>query len=133
MGGASFETLDFSLPSYSEGTKGDASAAKDDGPPSFAPSFPELKLPGSDSTAAEEKSTPAASDTSEADKEAAKKAAEEEKAVAKKTAEEEKAAAKKAAEEEKAAKKKVRSHQIKVFCKAGFDFSFTCIFYDKGC
>ena len=122
MGGSTFETLDFSLPSYNEGTKGEAASPKDDGPPSFAPSFPELKIPGGDSkTAAEEKSAPAAADTSEADK----KAAEEDKAAAKKAAEEDKVAAKKAAEDEKAAKKKVRFH-LMTFCrKAQFYFLFT--------
>ena len=98
-GGSSFETLDFSLPSYSEANGGDSKPAE----PKSAPSFPELKIPGSEA----KEEVKEESKVSAADEEAAKKAAEEEKAAAKKKAEEEKAAAKKAAEEEKAAKAKV--------------------------
>jgi hypothetical protein len=98
-GGASFETLDFSLPSYSEANGGDSKAAE----PKSAPSFPELKIPGIEA----KEEVKEDSKDSAVDEEAAKKKAEEEKAAAKKKAEEEKAAAKKAAEEEKAAKAKV--------------------------
>lgn len=101
-GGASFDTLDFSLPSYGEATSG-SSDAKSDAPksaPSFSASFPELKLPGATEASNEPKA-------SAVDEEAAVKKAEEEKAAAKNSAEEEKAAAKKTAEEEKAAKAKV--------------------------
>lgn len=101
-GGASFETMDFSLPSYDEGV-GNTDAAPKKSAPSFSPDFPELKLPSS----SEEKSAEdveAAKQAAEEEKAAAKKQAEEEKAAAKKQAEEEKAAAKKAAEEEKVAK-----------------------------
>lgn len=89
-GGSSFETLDFSLPSYGEAT-GDAKSS--DAPksaPSFSASFPELKLPGESSNSA-------------VDEAAEKKKAEE----AKKAEEEKAAAAKKSAEEDKVAKAKV--------------------------
>jgi hypothetical protein len=56
-GGKSFDTLDFSLPSYSEANGGD-SAPETKSAPTFSASFPELKLPGGEEgkkdTAAEE-------------------------------------------------------------------------------
>jgi len=87
-GSSSFDTLDFSLPSYTEATKSPVmSSTKTEAPPS---------------TSKEQDEEAAA---------AAKKAAEEEKAVAKKAAEEEKIAAKKAAEEEKIAAKKAEEEK----------------------
>lgn len=84
-GGSSFETLDFSLPSYSESTGGASDGAvKKNEPPSFKADFPELKLPSEEKKA----------DDGKAEADAKKEA-------------EDKAAAKKAAEEEKAAKAKV--------------------------
>ena len=97
-GGASFDTLDFSLPSYSEANGG--AAEKSEAPksaPGFSAGFPELKLPGSGDS---QSSAPVP-----AVDEAEKKAADE---VSKKAAEEDKAAAKKAAEEDKAAKAKAK-------------------------
>lgn len=92
-GGSSFETLDFSLPSYSESTGGASDGAvKKNEPPSFKADFPELKLPSEEKKADDGKAEADAKAKAEAD---AKKEAED------------KAAAKKAAEEEKAAKAKV--------------------------
>ena len=115
-GGASYETLDFSLPSYGEATSRPSSSSS---APSFTASFPELKLPSSTEEA------PAAAEPA-GDKEAEKKAAEEEKAAAKKAADEEKAAAKKAAEEEKAAAKKVSYIDILVYILSVLYISFEC-------
>ncbi len=112
--GGSYETLDFSLPSYSEATKSGSATKSSDAPPAFTPSFGDLKLPEPSSKVeevpkeeADEEAKAAAKKAAEEEKAAQKKAAEEEKAAQKKAAEEEKAAAKKAAEEEKAAKEKV--------------------------
>jgi len=107
-GGASFETLDFSLPSYNEATKSSSSSdGSSSAPPSFMPNLPELKLPENSATASvsttEEKGT---ADKKAEEEASAKKAAEEEKAAAKKAAEEEKAAKLKAKEEERLAKEK---------------------------
>lgn len=96
--GSSFDTLDFSLPSYEQATKG-TSAASSDAPPSFTPSFAELKLPEKAS-----ESTPTKTETKPEVVVAAPtvdKAAEE-KAKAEKTAAEEKAKAEKKVAEEKA-------------------------------
>ncbi len=76
FGGSSYETLDFSLPSYTEATKGSSSdsGSTKSAPPSFTASFPELKVPESIGTAA-----PAPAPA--VDTEAQKKAAEEDKAA----------------------------------------------------
>jgi len=97
-GGKSFDTLDFSLPSYSEANGGDSSPETKSAP-TFSASFPELKLPGGDE---------AKKDTA-AEEAAAKKSAEEEKAskeqakVDARIAKEKEAAEKEAKEEKKKA------------------------------
>jgi len=65
-GGSSFDTLDFSLPSYGQASKGDDQAAPTKAAPAF--SFPELKIPGKEEVNA-------------ADEAAAKQAADDEKAA----------------------------------------------------
>lgn len=104
-GGSSFDTLDFSLPSYSEANGG--TAEKSEAPksaPGFSAGFPELKLPGSGDS---ESSAPAVDEAEKkAADEASKKAAEEDKAAAKKAAEEDKAAKAKAKEDARIAKEK---------------------------
>lgn len=110
IGGQSYDTLDFSLPSYSEATKtGDATRSSADidsksEPPSFKNPFGDLKLPvpnvEEDATAKKtEADKKAAEEISAADK--AKKAAEEKAAADAKSAADKEAKAK-AAEEAKA-------------------------------
>jgi len=71
-GGQSFDTLDFSLPSYSEANGGsDAPAAAAKSAPSFSAGFPDLKLPRGEE---------AQKDTA-ADEALAKKSAEDERAA----------------------------------------------------
>jgi len=118
--GASFDTLDFSLPSYNEAVGGESESKKE--APAFTPSFPELKLPGSTASTPAPAPTPTPTttpDTSAADAkaeqkaaaEAEKKANEEEKKAKEeeKKAKEEAAAAKKQADEEAAAKKQAEA------------------------
>lgn len=105
-GGASFETMDFSLPSYSEGVGSDTTADA----PKSAPAkvFGELKLPERNVEDA------AAADKAAAEEKAAKeKAVAEEKAAKEKMAKEDKAAgeARKAEEKRIAAEKAEKAEQ----------------------
>jgi hypothetical protein len=68
--GSSFDTLDFSLPSYDEATKGGDISSTSKSAPAFTADFPELKLPREE----------AKKETS-VDEAAAKKASEDEKAA----------------------------------------------------
>lgn len=97
--GSSFDTLDFSLPSYDEATKGSSSDSSSKTPksaPTFTVDFPELKLPREDTSA---------------DEAAAKKAVEEDKAAKAKAKEEARLAKEKEAAEKAAAEEKKKAEQ----------------------
>lgn len=68
--GSSFDTLDFSLPSYDEATKGGDISSTSKSAPAFTADFPELKLPREE-----------AKKEASVDEAAAKKASEDEKAA----------------------------------------------------
>ena len=101
--GGSFDTLDFSLPSYGDALKGDTESSPKKAP-AFSASFPELKLPEtpSSSPAPEPQKDDTAAAEAKAAAEAEKKAAADAKAEAKAAAEAEKKAAAEAAAQKKA-------------------------------
>lgn len=108
-GGSSFETLDFSMPSYDENTASTSGSSAEKSAPAFTNPFPELKLPEQTApapdVAAEKKAKEEAKVAEEKDKAEAKKAKEE--AKQKKIAEE------KAKQEEAEAKAKVAAEEKK--------------------
>lgn len=100
--GSSFDTLDFSLPSYDEATKGgDVSSGGAKSAPAFTADFPELKLPREQEQLNKEAAVDEAA--------VKKKAAEDEKAAKAKAKEEARLAKEKEAEEKAAAEEKKKA------------------------
>mmetsp|Transcript_16602 Transcript_16602/g.24634 ORF Transcript_16602/g.24634 Transcript_16602/m.24634 type:complete len:422 (+) Transcript_16602:54-1319(+) len=122
-GGDSFETLDFSLPSYGEATKSDtlspssSSSSSSDSPPAFSNPFGELKMPERATESAKVTPAPAPAPVAKKD-DAAEKAAEKADAEARKADEKARKAEEKAAAEAKKAEEKAAAEAKKEAEKA---------------